>query len=184
MKGFRHLGANKVLKFAPDIIGFLNDWGTKSLRAHTVPTRSAARSPNQKPTQCLLQAKLDVFVAECETDVSERKCTDKCARRFADTLMTSRGAAFSNCTCWRQDPLCDHLNDHILAACMERAASLIDGDNSNFTKTNSIKDSPATTSGNGSSTTATADANISLPAISTVVLSSLSTLYYAMFLRR
>uniref|UniRef100_A0A914VV59 GDNF/GAS1 domain-containing protein n=1 Tax=Plectus sambesii TaxID=2011161 RepID=A0A914VV59_9BILA len=136
----------------------------------------------------LCQAKLDVFVAECEADVSERKCTEKCARRFADTLKTTRGAAFSNCTCWRQDPLCDHLNDHILSACMERATALIDADSSNFTRTNSVdaaKDAPsvAPPSGNGTAS-AKDDANIaSLPAFTTLILSSLTTIF-AMLLRR
>uniref|UniRef100_A0A8R1IEY0 GDNF/GAS1 domain-containing protein n=1 Tax=Caenorhabditis japonica TaxID=281687 RepID=A0A8R1IEY0_CAEJA len=88
--------------------------------------------------QC--NSKFGVFMSECEADAAKGACNEKCKTLLKQTIETSVGSVFSNCTCTaRDDQLCTNLKDNLLGVCLKNApgsATLSPSDNS-------ITDAPA-----------------------------------------
>lgn len=68
--------------------------------------------------QC--NSKFGVFMSECESDAARGACNEKCKILLNQTIETSVGAIFSNCTCTaRDDQLCTNLKDNLLGVCLK-----------------------------------------------------------------
>ncbi|KAF1764359.1 hypothetical protein GCK72_004306 [Caenorhabditis remanei] len=68
--------------------------------------------------QC--NSKFGVFMSECEADAARGACSEKCKTLLNQTIETSVGSIFSNCTCTaRDDQLCTNLKDNLLGVCLK-----------------------------------------------------------------
>ncbi|VDN06081.1 unnamed protein product [Thelazia callipaeda] len=86
--------------------------------------------PNKSPVYCnlaklaceadlLCSSRYGIFVSECELEATHGECSPRCHDLMKDTLKTSQGAAYNNCTCTdKDDKLCYHLKDIILRSCI------------------------------------------------------------------
>ncbi|CAL2031893.1 unnamed protein product [Caenorhabditis brenneri] len=81
--------------------------------------------------QC--NSKFGVFMSECEADAARGACSEKCKTLLNQTIETSVGSIFSNCTCTaRDDQLCTNLKDNLLGVCLKNTpgVTLSPSDNS------------------------------------------------------